>query len=399
MLKLSVLVLAWLTVCFVDNHENHHFEQEHDHDHDQETPYYKYSREANEPQASASRKATTYDYVTDRLLLYFSKFPYAELVLTAIPQCKFTRLWLHAIGSTLLISIAPFVLLFFIPLSGGALEQNQPLLKPLLAFASGSLLGDAFLHLIPHAYTARTDPSHHHGHQGHSHYHNHSGGHEGHDLSKVVRVINNKVGDGHSHHSHGRTSEKLQEKQLETSAKDQTSSDDDSAMNGAQGKAKLPVLERSLDRRIAGYLNLAADFAHNFTDGLAVGASYLAGNAVGAVTTFTVLLHEVPHEIGDFAILIQSGCSKTKAILLQLVTAVGALLGCCVSLLSANAVEISEAASHSWVLPFTAGGFIYIATVSIIPELLEDCGVWMSMKQLMAMLFGVYMMVLISELE
>jgi zinc transporter 7 len=63
---------------------------------------------------------------------------------------------------------------------------------------------------------------------------------------------------------------------------------------------------------VAGYLNLAADFTHNFTDGLAIGASYLAGRNVGLVTTFTILLHEVPHEIGDFAILIQSGCSKRK---------------------------------------------------------------------------------------
>lgn len=64
--------------------------------------------------------------------------------------------------------------------------------------------------------------------------------------------------------------------------------------------------------RVAGYLNLAADFAHNFTDGLALGASFLAGSTVGAITTLTVLLHEVPHEVGDFAILVQSGCSKRK---------------------------------------------------------------------------------------
>lgn len=63
---------------------------------------------------------------------------------------------------------------------------------------------------------------------------------------------------------------------------------------------------------MSGYLNLAADFAHNFTDGLAIGASYRAGHAIGVVTTLAVLFHEVPHEIGDFAILIQSGCSKKK---------------------------------------------------------------------------------------
>ena len=65
---------------------------------------------------------------------------------------------------------------------------------------------------------------------------------------------------------------------------------------------------------MAGYLNLAADFTHNFTDGLAIGASYLAGHNIGIITTITILLHEVPHEIGDFAILVKSGCSKRKVI-------------------------------------------------------------------------------------
>lgn len=66
------------------------------------------------------------------------------------------------------------------------------------------------------------------------------------------------------------------------------------------------------DIKVSGYLNLAADFIHNFTDGLAMGASFLVGSTVGTVTTLTILLHEVPHEIGDFAILIQSGCTKRK---------------------------------------------------------------------------------------
>lgn len=64
--------------------------------------------------------------------------------------------------------------------------------------------------------------------------------------------------------------------------------------------------------KVAGYLNLAADFAHNFTDGLAIGASYAAGRSVGIITMVTILLHEVPHEVGDFAILMQSGCSRRK---------------------------------------------------------------------------------------
>ncbi|XP_033980417.1 zinc transporter Slc39a7-like [Trematomus bernacchii] len=77
------------------------------------------------------------------------------------------------------------------------------------------------------------------------------------------------------------------------------------------------LLSPLTDIKVSGYLNLAADFTHNFTDGLAIGVSFLVSPAVGAVTTLTILLHEVPHEIGDFAILVQSGCTKKKAMCLQ----------------------------------------------------------------------------------
>ena len=66
-------------------------------------------------------------------------------------------------------------------------------------------------------------------------------------------------------------------------------------------------MEEKEEVKVSGYLNLFADFFHNFTDGLAIGASFLAGKNVGIVTTVTILFHEIPHEIGDYAILIQSG--------------------------------------------------------------------------------------------
>jgi zinc transporter 7 len=80
---------------------------------------------------------------------------------------------------------------------------------------------------------------------------------------------------------------------------------------------------------------------------------------------------------------------------LQLLTAVGALTGCAVSLLAEG---IGEAAT-AWILPFTAGGFIYIATVSVIPELLENSKFSQTIKELVAMLAGVYMMILIAKYE
>ena len=106
-------------------------------------------------------------------------------------------------------------------------------------------------------------------------------------------------------------------------------------------------------------------------------------------------MHEVPHEIGDFAILIQSGYSRRRAMMLQLTTAFGALAGTVCGLM-AEGLSVS---ATSWILPFTAGGFIYIATVSVIPELLENSSFWQSVKELLGICVGILMMVLIGYFE
>lgn len=306
------------------------------------------------------------------------------------------NIWLHSIGSTLLISAAPFFILYFVPLDNT--ESMQPRLKTLLAFASGGLLGDAFLHLIPHSVAP-----HSHGSHSHSHAHSHDdheegeGGHH-HDMwvglwvlagiitflavEKIVRLL--KLGHDHGH-SHGGEAKKETKEEKKDLTKKKEKGTEKKVVKKEEPKPKMEV---------AGYLNLAADFTHNFTDGLAIGASYLAGNSVGIVTTITILLHEVPHEIGDFAILIKSGCSKKKAMMLQLTTAVGAVAGNVLALLG------TSENSSPWILPFTAGGFIYIATVSVIPELLENSTkLVQSLKEIFALLLGVFMMVLITHIE
>lgn len=80
---------------------------------------------------------------------------------------------------------------------------------------------------------------------------------------------------------------------------------------------------------------------------------------------------------------------------MQLLTAIGALTGTACSLFAEG---IDERVSNL-ILPFTAGGFIYIATVSVIPELLEDTKFWQSVKEVVALLIGVFMMVLIAQYE
>lgn len=328
----------------------------HSHSNSEDPPSFKYSKSANEQyKKEATRheqKATEPDYA----------------------------LYVRALGSTVFISIVPFLILFFIPIDGTI--EKQPLLKVLLSFASGGLLGDAFLHLIPHALVASTEESGQSHNHGHSHDDEH---HEPHDLTvglgvlggiitflvveKFVRMFDS--GHGHSH-----------------AGGDKKKNDD---------KAKKVKKNKKDDIKIAGYLNLAADFTHNFTDGLAIGASYIAGASIGYITTVTILLHEIPHEIGDFAILVQSGCSRRKAMLLQLLTAFGAISGTMISIYLQGA---GDGLVSSLILPFTAGGFIYIATVSVIPELLEGSNkLSQSIKEILALLAGVYMMVLITKYE
>lgn len=377
----TVAAIIILCTCNCIAGHGHSHDDGHSH-HSHENPSFKYSKQANQLHEESSTKPPN---------------PKTRDVFT---------LWIEALGSTLLISAAPFLILFFIPIDNS--KEHEPKLKILLSFASGGLLGDAFLHLIPHALLAQSD-----GEAGHTHSHSHSEGH-GHDLSvglgvlagivvflmveKFVRIV--KGGHGHSHAVKSETNEQksLTENESDSDAVEKSEEKDTVEDKDSETKTPDTDVKQSDDKtdiKVAGYLNLAADFAHNLTDGLAIGASYVAGRSIGIITTATILLHEVPHEIGDFAILIQSGCSKRKAIFLQLFTAVGALLGTACSLLA----EGRDEGESSWILPFTAGGFIYIATVSVIPELLEDTKFWQSVKEVIALLIGILLMVLIAEYE
>ena len=113
------------------------------------------------------------------------------------------------------------------------------------------------------------------------------------------------------------------------------------------------------------YSILVGDALHNFIDGLIIGASYLVSVPAGVATTLAVALHEIPQEIGDFGVLIHGGFSKGKALMLNFLSALTAVLGVIVALALSGTIE-----SISLILvPIAAGGFIYIAGSDLIPEL------------------------------
>ena len=136
------------------------------------------------------------------------------------------------------------------------------------------------------------------------------------------------------------------------------------------------------------YMNLLGDAVHNFIDGLIIGASYLVSLEVGIATTLAVILHEIPQEIGDFGILLHGGFSVFKALIMNLLVALTSVLGAVLTLIMSSRITNLE----SFLIPFAAGGFIYIAGSDLIPELHKELSLKKSVMQLFTFIFGMVIM-------
>jgi zinc transporter 7 len=281
----------------------------------------------------------------------------------------------NALLATLYISGPPNFLLALCPPN---IDPSS--LSVMVAFAVGGLLGDTLFHLLPEIFLGEDEP----------------------DKVKFVMVEPNKNlllgvaimvgfitfvamdkglriatgGQGGHDHSHGHSHEKVDVAATTSGAEISDSKD--------SLRARKPAANGKNVSAPAVVENLIADFTHNITDGLALSSSFYASPTIGATTTVAVFFHEIPHEVGDFALLIQSGFSKRAAMGAQFVTAVGAFLGTCIGIAVQEFGGSSGSAgvqgpglmgtSLQWgdmLLPFTAGTFLYVGTVAVIPELLE----------------------------
>ena len=287
---------------------------------------------------------------------------------------------LAAFISTGVISLAPNILLFLFPNYGSGPHSSATAMLSLgQALAVGGLLGDVFLHTLPECFT----DAHPHMHQHHHHHHH---GSENNNiglrvifgfsvfliLDIFVRSIE-KTSGGHSHSNNGE--------------------------KGVNYKCPNKTQSWRLLLSSAVLLNLLGDACHNFTDGLAIGATFSltqiphsSGEIMSWTTAFSLLksrgglasisvfLHEIPHELGDFATLVRAGCSRNMAIGLQFLTSIAAFAGTAFGLFSADYIE---GLGHEVLLPFTAGGFLYLACVTILPDVLEtESNVWLRTLQI-----------------
>jgi zinc and cadmium transporter len=131
------------------------------------------------------------------------------------------------------------------------------------------------------------------------------------------------------------------------------------------------------------YISLIGDGLHNLIDGMVIAGSFLVSLPLGITTTLAVIFHEIPQEIGDFGVLVRAGFSRLKALLFNFLSGLTAIIGALIVL----------------IVPFTIGGFIYIACADLIPELHKEVGLKKSFGQLIFFIFGVGAMALLLLME
>ena len=223
--------------------------------------------------------------------------------------------WIASLASVVLVSLVSLVGVATLSLDEARLRR---LAAVLVSFAVGALLGDAFIHLLPEAFARPGD-----------------------DLRVSLLVLAGMllffVVEKLLRHAHGPLHSQ--------------------AHGSAVARPELAAI------------NVVGDGVHNFIDGVLIAASWLAGPRLGLTTTLAVLLHEIPQELGDFGVLLQSGLRPRSAVLLNLASASVAILGAVTTLAVGSAAATGVTAA---LVPVAAGGFVYIASADLVPELQHD---------------------------
>ncbi|NIA02500.1 MAG: ZIP family metal transporter [Nitrospirae bacterium] len=247
------------------------------------------------------------------------------------------EVWLYSLGSVFIVSLISLIGVFTLSMK---IERLRKVLIYMISFSAGALLGGAFLHLLPRAVAE-------HG--------------FGIDIASYVLV----------------------------------------------GIGVMFIVEKVINWRHChlpttndhphpfAWMNLFGDGVHNFIDGLVIGGAYLVDVHVGIATTIAVVLHEIPQEIGDFGVLIAGGFSKAKALMLNFASALTAVLGVVVALLIGSYVENLT----MFLLPFAAGGFVYIASADLIPEMHKTVKISHSLLQFLFFVLGIGIMLAMLLLE
>jgi len=136
------------------------------------------------------------------------------------------------------------------------------------------------------------------------------------------------------------------------------------------------------------YMNLFGDVTHNFIDGLIIAASFMVNIPLGITTTVAVAIHEIPQGMGDFGVLVYGGWKRNKALALNFLTALAAVVGGVVGYFLSSYTS----ASVLFLIPFAAGGFIYIAASDLVPEIRREASLKKSLITFGIFILGIVIM-------
>lgn len=242
--------------------------------------------------------------------------------------------WIFSILSITIVSLISLIGIITLPFKE---KKLHAILLYLVAFSTGAMLGDVFIHLLPEAaeqgFTMQISM---------------------YTLAGIIVsfLIEKYV---HMRHLHGKHDTKY---------------------------------------RPAAIMSLIGDAIHNLIDGMIVGASYLVSPTVGVATTIAVILHEIPQEIGNFGVLLHGGFTKSRALFFNFLTALTAFGGLFLALAWNQSTNVT-----TFLIPFAAGNFIYIAGSDLIPELHEQEGLKKNFIQLIMLLVGIGVMFSLLALE
>merc|ERR1719354_1349820 len=304
--------------------------------------------------------------------------------------------WLMACASVLVISLVGVISVAFLPLLSN--ERGEAVLQAFICVAVGTLVGDSFIHLAPHALT---------------HSHSPETTWKGFLASMVVMAfitldkLLSFMGVKHGH-SHVTVFEPIikndqdQDKMTTDDSFSQASTmmteecgslSNDSILqlhDTVSGTGKHPTKHKVSNTNL---MVIIGDAIHNFADGIAIGAAFSIGYGPGLSTSIAVLCHELPHEIGDFAILIQNGMTIKRALFYNLVSSVTGFLGMCLGMVMGSNGDYS-----SWLIAGIMGVFLYVALVSMLPEIKANSKMMMACN-IGGMILGVLLLLVIGLYE
>lgn len=245
---------------------------------------------------------------------------------------------LYTIASVIIISMASFAGVFVLTLRESFIAK---ILLYLVSFSTGAILGTVFFHLFPEAMEHAGDPM------------------IGSALILAGMLMAFFIEKFiHWHHCHHTEHEEHEDHHTH------------------------PV----------GVLILVGDGLHNVIDGILIASAYMVSVPVGIATTLAVVLHEIPQELSDVALLLHSGFSRARAIFWNFLSACTSLIGAGIALYFTSSVEGIEFI----LLPIAAGNLLYIATTDLIPELHKETRLSRTVPQVALLLLGICFMAVLA---